>query len=105
MNRPERQYDESFVVDPAGRRCAISEVMQVGPVNPWKGWPWYSSRQIRIKTKFDEIRLLTLEDLQQLVCQMIDRDANFWSSGGDPEELKAEIKGFRSFKEIMAFVA
>lgn len=98
-------YDESFVVDSAGRRYAISEVKQVGYVKPWKGWPWYSSRQIRINIKFGEIRLLTLEDLQQLVCQIIDRDADFWSSSGDPEELKNEVKGFRSFKEIMAFLA
>ncbi len=55
--------------------------------------------------EFDEMRLLTLEDVQQLVCQMIDRDADFWSSGWDPEELKDEIKGVHTFKEIMAFLS
>ncbi len=95
-------YKGLVLVDSQGRSFRVTEaVMAEGQgVLGWLGA--FLGRIIKIELRgLTESKPVSLEDFKEMVCHVIDAENEFYSSGGDPQELVASVKSSKSHEEVM----
>lgn len=98
-------FNGCLVIDSEGKSYSVNNAKQLHYVGPCWGWRWYSSREIKVGLEFEEVSQLTIEKLQQIVCEIIDQNSDYWSSTGDVEEIKRTICEASTFREIIEIIA
>jgi hypothetical protein len=96
---------EHFVVDSYGKKFDLGRAELCKELNRLQKLLYRITNPL-IDVHYPTVELtdaVSIEAVQQLVCQNIDDDQEFWWDKGAPEELKAEVLCRTTIREIVDF--
>lgn len=69
-------------------------------LSEWRDYPFQRVGTISLETKALGVR--SLSEVQEMVCDTISRDTEFWESGANAEELKRAVRSTHSVQDLVA---
>jgi hypothetical protein len=98
-------FDGLLLFTSTGKWCPVKSAVKVANVGPLAGWRLLKSRQIRVRLELAEVRDVALPEIQELVCDAIDRLPAQWEAVEKTNDTKARVMAAVTVRELINLFA
>jgi hypothetical protein len=96
--------DRLLIVEPSGQAHQVRHARVVGPAGPLMGFRFLKPRRLKVVFTLETAPQATLDDVQRLVLESLERDPHPWDGAVDIDVLKDSIRQAPDIGRLLALL-